>query len=162
MPGPDNDEHQQIDTSRACEQRVEQWQAQHEEWQRLPSYMHPGPDALIAMAETRRPLKPEQLEAFDAAWLAMFGERLTVPAGASAEPPAQSAEPAAPLEPSPDDNDVLGWKAAARVAGVSIATLRREVVAKRFPRRRRISARRVGWDASEVSAWRERLDANRR
>jgi predicted DNA-binding transcriptional regulator AlpA len=75
--------------------------------------------------------------------------------------PAAPHLPAEPGEPEPADEDVLGWKAAARLAGVHVSTLRREMLAKRFPLPRWISARRIGWPGSEVRAWRDRLDANR-
>jgi predicted DNA-binding transcriptional regulator AlpA len=88
----------------------------------------------------------------------MFGELLILPTldGGGARPPDE------PSEPEPADHEVLGWKAAAKLAGVSAATLRREMLAGRFPRPRHISARRIGWPAGEVKAWRDRLDANRR
>jgi predicted DNA-binding transcriptional regulator AlpA len=88
----------------------------------------------------------------------MFGELLILPVlWESAERP-----PDAPREPEPADKDVLGWKAAAKLAGVHVSTLRREMYAGRFPRPRRISVRRIGWDASEVRAWRDALDRSRR
>jgi predicted DNA-binding transcriptional regulator AlpA len=69
--------------------------------------------------------------------------------------------PDEPSEPEPADEDVLGWKAAAKLAGVHESTLRREMYAGRFPRPRQISAHRIGWPASEVKAWRDALDSNR-
>jgi predicted DNA-binding transcriptional regulator AlpA len=89
-----------------------------------------------------------ELEALDEAWFAMFGELLILPVlWESAERP-----PDAPSKPEPADKDVLGWKAAAKLAGVSTSTLRREMYEGRFPRPRQISRRRIGWDASEVKA----------
>jgi predicted DNA-binding transcriptional regulator AlpA len=153
---------QQTPVERARAQ-MEQWQAQFEESTQTPSYLHLSPMELIAMAESPRRLKPEELEALDGAWLKMFGEPLCQSAGertGDGSAPVQAAEP----EPEPADVDanVPGWKAAAHIAGVSVATLRRMVLDGRFPEPRRVSERRVGWPVGEVRAWRDRLDANRR
>jgi predicted DNA-binding transcriptional regulator AlpA len=121
--------------------QAEQWRAQAEEHLRRPSYLHLSPDELIALAEDTKRLPMPELEALDEAWFAMFGELLVLPVlWESAERP-----PDAPTEPEPTDEDVLGWEAAAKLAGISEPTLRREMYAGRFPRPRRISVRRVGW-----------------
>jgi predicted DNA-binding transcriptional regulator AlpA len=134
-----------------------QWKAQAEEHLRRPSYLHLSPDELIALAEDTKRLPMPELEALDEAWFAMFGELLVLPVlWESAERP-----PDAPSEPEPADKDVLGWEAAAKLAGVHLSTLRREMYEGRFPRPRRISQRRVGWDASEVKEWRDALDRSR-
>jgi predicted DNA-binding transcriptional regulator AlpA len=137
--------------------QAEQWRARAEEHLRRPSYLHLTPDELIALAEDTKRLPLPELEALDEAWFAMFGELLVLPVLW------ESAErlPDAPSEPEPADEDVLGWEAASKLAGVSESTLRREMYAGRFPRPRRISVRRIGWPASEVKAWRDRLDCNR-
>jgi predicted DNA-binding transcriptional regulator AlpA len=137
--------------------QAEQWRAQAEEHLRRPSYLHLSPDELIALAEDTKRLPLPELEALDEAWFATFGELLVLPVlWESAERP-----PDAPSEPEPADKDVLGWNAAAKLAGVHVSTLRREMYEGRFPRPRRISQRRVGWDASEVKEWRDALDRSR-
>jgi predicted DNA-binding transcriptional regulator AlpA len=137
---------------------AEQWKAQADEHKRRPSYLHLSPDELIELVEDTKRLTTPEMEALDEAWFAMFGELLILPVlWESAERP-----PDVPSEPEPADQDVLGWKAAAKLAGVHVSTLRREMYEGRFPRPRRISQRRVGWDASEVKAWRDRLDRYRR
>jgi prophage regulatory protein len=138
--------------------QAEQWRAQADEHKRRPSYLHLSPDELIALVEDTKRLTTTELEALDEAWFAMFGQLLVLPVvWTSAERP-----PEAPSEPDAADKDVLGWKAAAKLAGVSTSTLRREMYEGRFPRPRQISRRRIGWDASEVKAWRDALDRYRR
>ena len=119
---------------------------------------HLSPDELIALVEDTKRLSMPEMEALDEAWFAMFGQLLVLPVlWKSAE-----RAPHAPSEPEPADKDVLGWKAAAKLAGVSTTTLRREMYEGRFPRPRQISRRRIGWDANEVKAWRDVLDRYRR
>jgi predicted DNA-binding transcriptional regulator AlpA len=137
--------------------QAEQWRAQADEHIRRPSYLHFSPGELIELAEDAERLTMPQLEALDEAWFATFGELLILPMLRPGAPHL----PAKPGEPEPADEDVLGWRAAARLAGVHVSTLRREMLANRFPLPRRISARRIGWPATEVRAWRDRLDANR-
>ena len=136
---------------------MEQWKAQASEHKRRPSFLHLSYDELIKLAEDTEHLTALQLEALDEAWHSKFGELLILPAleDGSVRPPD------APSELEPADKDVLGWKAAAKLAGVSESTLRREMYAGRFPRPRQISAHRIGWPASEVKAWRDALDSNR-
>jgi predicted DNA-binding transcriptional regulator AlpA len=144
----------QIERAKA---QAEQWRAQADEHKRRPSYLHLSPDELIELVEDTKRLTTPELEALDEAWFAMFGELLVLPVlWESAERP-----PDAPSEPEPADMDVLGWEAAAKLAGVHVSTLRREMYEGRFPRPRRISQRRIGWPASEVRAWRDALDRNR-
>lgn len=67
-----------------------------------------------------------ELEGLDEAWFATFGEMLTEDAGGGGSQ--RSTEQT--TVPEPLDDDVLGWKSAARLAGVYHSTLRREVLAK--------------------------------
>jgi len=48
---------------------------------------------------------------------------------------------------------ILGRKDVCDTAGISSVTLWRLERAGRFPKRRQLSARRVGWLESEVQAW---------
>jgi hypothetical protein len=119
--------------------------ARAEEWRSQPSFLHLPPMELIALAANTKALTIEELLALEAAWHAMFGEELELTVTATRRSAAPSSVPAPASEPEPQDDDpVSGWKQAAKAAGVSVPTLRREVLAGRFPPPRRVSARLVG------------------
>ena len=143
---------------------IETWQGMyedHEYSQRLASrFLHSSPTAVVHMWETGtnekgKPLSRFELAALAERWGQIFG----------CLPPRDDADPsvtARPSEPEPADDDVLSPRETARLAGVSLSTLKRRVQDGGFPRPRRVSRRRVGWPAREVKEWAYRLDGQRR
>src|SRR5262249_13034687 len=129
--------------------QAEQWKAQAEEWLSQPSFLDLAPMELIALAENtnvgrRRTGGTGGSVALDV-WREAGADRgmpRTAAAGSTAE-----ANGAAP-EPEPKDDDpASGWKAAAKMAGVHVSMLRRELLAGRFALPQRISVRRRRWTA---------------
>ena len=142
---------------------IETWQGQyedHEYSQRLASrFQDAAPSAVVHMwehgtNEKGKPLSKFELAALAERWCAIFG----------CLPPLDDADPAVTPslpEPGPADDTVLSPKETARLAGVSLSTLKRRVVDGKFPRPRQISSRRTGWPAREVKEWADRLDEQR-
>lgn len=149
--------------------RMEQWQAQYQEFRSQPTYFHLPPLELVRLAESSKPLAPEQLEALDAAWMRAFGEPLCGRHAEGADQGSGIPESAAQVvvegqgedANGEGDEGILGWKAAARFAGVSVSTLQRLVVDKKFPGPLKVSARRRGWSREELEEWREKLTSTR-
>ena len=98
-----------------------------------------------------KPLTQWETQALVEAWCGVFGE---LPRD---EPSADDAfEPSAPTPELPADDTMLRTKDVLRLMGVSLSTLKRMVTEGRFPKPLRLSPRRRGWPARDVTAW---LDA---
>ena len=121
---------------------------------------HVGPHDLIRMWETGKNLHGLLLSRFEGQalverWCAVFGQ---LPPDDDAEPDV----PAAPETELPPDDTMLRAKDVVRIAGVSLATLKRKVLSGDFPKPCRLSPRRIGWPARDVKAWLDGLDGARR
>ena len=119
------------------------------------------PHQLIGMWESGktlqgRPLSPFEVQALAEKWLAVFGE---LPPDCS-----EDSEPDPPPEPEtelPADDTMLRARDVVRITGLSLATLKRKVIAGDFPKPMRLSPRRIGWPARDVKHWLDGLDGAR-
>lgn len=140
---------------------IETWQGTYEDHQfsqRLASrFERAAPTAVVHMWETGTNEKGKPLSSFELAALAerwgQIFDRL---------PPRDDADPdLAARPPESADDELLSPRGAARLAGVSLSTLKRRLQDGAFPRPRRISRRRVGWPAREIKAWADRFGEQR-
>lgn len=92
------------------------------------------------------PLTGFELRALAERWCALFGEL----------PPSDAApKPAAPEDPMPPNEAMLGMHAVVRITGLSESTIKRRVADRSsdFPKPVKLSTRRIGWHACEIKAW---------
>lgn len=114
------------------------------------------PHELVAMWQTGKTADGRELKAFEnealvEAWCRTFGEL----------PPCDGDEvedPALLHAAIPADDTVLDASEVVRLTGVSLSTLKRMVIAGRFPKPQRISERQIGWPAREVKDWLAELE----
>ena len=111
---------------------------------------------LIAMWESAKNLagKPLSLwegQALVEAWCRVFGELPPNDDDADIAEPAQRPETELPA-----DDTMLRANDVVRLTGLSLSTLKRMVLAGRFPKPMHLSPRRIGWPTRDVKAW---LDA---
>jgi prophage regulatory protein len=119
-------------------------------------FRHAGPAEVLRMFETGtnekgQPLSQFEFEALVERWCAVFGE--LPPMG---EPP----DDPATTDLVPADDAMLRMRDVVRITGLSKSTIKRWVSdpANDFPKPVKLSARRVGWRADQVKAWRERIE----
>jgi prophage regulatory protein len=145
-----------------AKQRADEWADQAKDAARdaaISSHFdHVGPQALVEMWQSNRPLSRFEFSALVERWLVVFGE---FPPFDDDGDDAAPQEPAAPEPELPDDTTMLRAKDVVRITGVSLATLKRKVVSGDFPKPMRLSPRRIGWPARDVRLWLERLDGAR-
>ncbi|HEU4380529.1 MAG TPA: AlpA family phage regulatory protein [Hyphomicrobiaceae bacterium] len=118
---------------------------------------------LVSMWESRTNEKGQALTNFEfqalcSAWLQVFG---CLPPDSDAADASTAEMLATPQEPQPADDTMVSPTEAARMAGVSLSTIKRMVLDDRFPKPMRLSPRRIGWPAREVKAWLRQLDDQR-
>jgi predicted DNA-binding transcriptional regulator AlpA len=123
---------------------------------------HVGPGELIKMWESGKRLDGKRLSQFETQalaerWCAVFGELPPDDDSGDAEPQ----EPSAPEPELPADDTMLSAKDVVRITGISLSTIKRMVLASRFPQPMRLSPRRLGWPARDVKAWLDGLDTAR-
>jgi predicted DNA-binding transcriptional regulator AlpA len=141
---------------------IETWQGQYEDYeysQRLASrFQVAGQAAVMRMWETGtnekgKPLSTFELAALAERWAQIFGN---LPAcdddaalGVAADlPEADAAEDA-----------ILSPRGTARLAGVTLSDLERQLHDGTFPRPCRLSRRRVGWRVRQIKDWANRARA---
>lgn len=117
---------------------------------------------LIDMWETGKNLKGKPLSQWEGqalveAWYKSFGE---LPPNDDDAGTAEQ-EPSAPEPELPPDDTMLRARDVVRLTGLSLSTLKRMVIDKRFPTPMRLSPRRIGWPTRDVRTWLETADGAR-
>jgi predicted DNA-binding transcriptional regulator AlpA len=134
---------------------IETWQGQYEDYQysqRLASRFQAAAPADVArMWEAGTNEKGKPLSSFELAALAERWGQIH-----DCLPPCDDAEPAAATtgpQTKPADDAVLSPRQTARLADVSLSTLKSRMQDGSFPRPLRLSRRRVGWVSRDVREW---------
>jgi predicted DNA-binding transcriptional regulator AlpA len=102
-----------------------------------PCYLHLSAHKLRALVKSKKTLSPEHLAALDEAWFHTFGVLLILQDCESVE----------------TQETMLGVEQVLRMSNLSLTSLKRHVLAGKFPRPHRSSSDRIGWRAGDVSAW---------
>ena len=114
---------------------------------------------LVTMWETGtnehgQPLSDFEFQALCAAWHSTFGE---LPPQTDCREASTSTIADPDPEPIPADDEMLDPREVARVAGISVSTIKRMVNDGRFPKPLNLSPRRIGWTGKDVRMWLEAL-----
>ena len=160
MANENNDERKWA-RARAIAAEDQALQAEYAEYQRQQSlnarFRKAVPADVLRMFEqgvneNGQPLSQFEFEALCERWCAVFGEL---------PPMGDPSDPAAEPEPLPDDDTTIDIKEVVRITGLSKSTIKRWVSdpANDFPKPDKLSARRIGWRAGAVKAWRKRIES---
>lgn len=131
---------------------------EQELWERsvLARFSDADENAVIAMwergtNEKSDPLSKFELQALVERWCQLFGFL----------PPSDGVAAGKVADHEPQDDTMLNIREVERLTGLSESTIERRIRKGVFPAPVKLSARRIGWPAREVKAWRDQLDANR-
>ena len=148
--------------------RADQWKAQRDEQDQAPTadyYRDASAHDLISMRETGKgtdgkKLTPRERACLIEAWVETFGRLPPCNDDAVANPVALTKR--IKPEPLPADDTMLRMTDVERLTGLTKSTIKRMVADGRFPKPMRLGLRAIGWPASDVRAFVETLNEQRR
>ena len=101
--------------------------------------------------EDGKPLSRLEWQALAERWCQLFGFA----------PPTEPAGVPSPQESEPEDTTTINMKEVVRLTGLSESTIERLYKVDKFPKPMQLSARRIGWNAGKVKAWKAERELQR-